>query len=195
VHRRYGLLNGSSEESLAFPLLAGSSCAPWDFALGGRRVRRSQYRPDLELPEWLVVAPASFRRVSCGDRVRRGSLNPRPPLSWPTLPVYPALAILVARWPVSPSAPLVRPNHGGQRKARAITDTNAGSVSPAPGPGVIELQQVTVTTPCAAAPCAGESAYEEVSWLWWVEPGGKSTLLRVINGLVPHFTGTLAGGC
>ena len=84
----YGLLNGSSEESLGLPaLLAGSVLCALGLALGGRRVRRSQYRPDpWKLPEWSVVAtgvvPAAVFLAGTGYAV--ASLNPSTmPLSWP----------------------------------------------------------------------------------------------------------------
>jgi energy-coupling factor transport system permease protein len=97
----YGLLNGSSAASLGVPALIGGSvlCA-LGLALGSRRVRRTQYRPDpWKLPEWLVsatgVIPAAVFLAGAGFAT--ASLYPSTsPVSWPTLPPLPALAILVA---------------------------------------------------------------------------------------------------
>jgi energy-coupling factor transporter ATP-binding protein EcfA2 len=63
---------------------------------------------------------------------------------------------------------------------------------------VIELQQVTVTYTDAPAPALREVTLRieegELALVVGRTGVGKSTLLRVINGLVPHFTGgTLAG--
>jgi len=63
---------------------------------------------------------------------------------------------------------------------------------------VIELQQVTVTYTDAPAPALREVNLHieegELALVVGRTGVGKSTLLRVINGLVPHFTGgTLAG--
>jgi energy-coupling factor transport system ATP-binding protein len=63
---------------------------------------------------------------------------------------------------------------------------------------VIELQQVTVTYTDAPAPALREVNLRieegELALVVGRTGVGKSTLLRVINGLVPHFTGgTLAG--
>jgi energy-coupling factor transporter ATP-binding protein EcfA2 len=63
---------------------------------------------------------------------------------------------------------------------------------------VIELQQVTVTYTDALAPALREVNLRieegELALVVGRTGVGKSTLLRVINGLVPHFTGgTLAG--
>ena len=63
---------------------------------------------------------------------------------------------------------------------------------------MIELQQVTVTYTDASAPALREVNLRieegELALVVGRTGVGKSTLLRVINGLVPHFTGgTLAG--
>jgi energy-coupling factor transport system permease protein len=134
----YGLLNGSSEESLGLPaLLAGSVLCALGLALGSRRVRRSQYRPDpWRLPEWLVVAtgivPAAVFLAGTGYAVV--SLNPSTnPLSWPTLPVIPALAILVAALAGFAAPPPLRPAKPAAVRGRAQSDqetAEAGRISP-----------------------------------------------------------------
>ena len=63
---------------------------------------------------------------------------------------------------------------------------------------MIELQQVTVTYTDAPRPALREVTLRieegELALVVGRTGVGKSTLLRVINGLVPHFTGgTLAG--
>ena len=134
----YGLLNGSSEESLGLPtLLAGSVLCALGLALGGRRVRRSQYRPDpWKLPEWLVVAtgivPAAVFLAGTGYAI--ASLNPSTsPLSWPTLPVIPSLAILVAALAGFAAPPPLRPAQPAaiEGGAQSHHETpNAGSLAP-----------------------------------------------------------------
>jgi energy-coupling factor transport system permease protein len=134
----YGLLNGSSEESLGLPaLLAGSVLCALGLVLGGRRVRRSQYRPDpWKLPEWLVVAtgivPAAVFLAGTGYAV--ASLNPSTtPVSWPTLPVIPALAILVAALAGFAAPPPLRPAQPAAVRGRDRSDhetPSAGSVPP-----------------------------------------------------------------
>jgi energy-coupling factor transport system permease protein len=134
----YGLLNGSSEESLGLPaLLAGSVLCALGLALGGRRVRRSQYRPDpWKLPEWSVVAtgvvPAAVFLAGTGYAV--ASLNPSTmPLSWPTLPVIPALAILVAALAGFAAPPPLRPAQPAAVSERGRSDhetPDAGSLPP-----------------------------------------------------------------
>ena len=53
----YGLLDGSAPRLLGLPaLLGGSVLCCLGLALGSRRVRRTQYRPDpWKLPEWVVA--------------------------------------------------------------------------------------------------------------------------------------------
>ncbi len=97
----YGLLDGSTPGLLGLPaLLAGSLLCCGGLALGGRRVRRTSYRPDpWRAPEWAVagcgVLAALVLFGTAGyDPVQ---LNPTLyPLSWPPLPAVPALAVVLS---------------------------------------------------------------------------------------------------
>jgi energy-coupling factor transport system permease protein len=80
----YGLLDGSASALLGLPaLLVGSLIAATGLFVGGRRIKRSRYRPDpWALPEWLVtvsgvvalapawVAPAPVPITRPSDRRR-----------------------------------------------------------------------------------------------------------------------------
>jgi energy-coupling factor transport system permease protein len=79
---------------------AGSALCVAGLVLGGRRVSRSRYRPDpWRWPEWLVTASGITSAVVLSLNVGYdpAALNPGlHPLQWPTLPLLPAAAILVA---------------------------------------------------------------------------------------------------
>lgn len=109
----YGLLDGSAPGALGLPsLLGGSVLCCLGLALGSRRVGCSHYRPDpWKAPEWIVVAcgmvPAAVLTVGLG--YSGASLNPSvQPLRWPSLPLVPALAILVAAVAAVAAPPPVR---------------------------------------------------------------------------------------
>jgi len=106
----YGVLDSSLPRLMGLPaLLLGAILCVGGLVLGGRRVRRSTYRPDRwAVPEWLVaisgVVPAILLVSGWGSSAV--SLNPSTdPLTWPTLPVVPALAILLACLPAVASPP------------------------------------------------------------------------------------------
>ncbi len=109
----YGLLDGSALGVLAFPALVGGAglCCS-GLLLGGRQVQRSQYRPDpWRAPEWIVsvcgVVPAVV--VLTGLGCSEVSLNPSTdPLSWPTLPMVAALAILIGAVAAVAAPPPIR---------------------------------------------------------------------------------------
>ncbi|MFB9371434.1 energy-coupling factor transporter transmembrane component T [Kitasatospora albolonga] len=97
----YGLLDGTAPALLGLPALAaGSALCVGGLLLGGRRIRRTSYRPDpWRAAEWAVslcgVAAAVLLRVSVGYDATE--LNPSlHPLSWPTLPAVPVVALLLA---------------------------------------------------------------------------------------------------
>jgi energy-coupling factor transport system permease protein len=97
----YGLLDASAPGLLGLPaLLVGAVLCVVGLVVGGRRVRRTRYRPDpWTLSEWVVAAsgivPAAVLVAAVGSGVV--ALSPSTdPLVWPTLPVFPAVAILVA---------------------------------------------------------------------------------------------------
>ena len=95
----YGLVDSSTPRAIGLPaLVIGSLLCVAGLVFGSRRVRASHYRPDRWLrAEWLVVlcgsVPAAVLLAGAGGLA---ALNPStdPPL-WPSLPVLPALAVLV----------------------------------------------------------------------------------------------------
>lgn len=124
----YGLLGGSSPAALGLPMLAGGSvlCVA-GLAVGGRRVRRTRYRPDpWRAPEWAVVACGVVPAVVLA--VSTSGLNPSTaPLVWPSLPLAPALAVVAAAAAVvvAPSVPASGPG------ASPATSPDAGRCQPA----------------------------------------------------------------
>lgn len=108
----YGLLDATTPPLLGMPLLAtGLALAGAGFAMGGRRVRRSVYRPDPWAgPEWGVTAAGL---LAAGVLVAIGAIDPTllnppiQPLTWPTLPPLAVGAILVGALPawIAPPVP------------------------------------------------------------------------------------------
>jgi energy-coupling factor transport system permease protein len=99
----YGALDGSVPGLLGLPLLVvGAALAAGGMLVGGRHVRRTIYRPDpWRSPEWLVVAAGLVAAIVVivsvqVDPAVQPSLSP---LRWPTLPLTPALGVLVAALP------------------------------------------------------------------------------------------------
>jgi energy-coupling factor transport system permease protein len=97
----YGLLDTTVPRGLGTGgFAAGAALCVTGLALGGRRVSRSQYRPDpWRWPEWAVVVcglvPAVVLSLNLG--CSPAALNPQVyPLHWPPLPLLPTVAILVA---------------------------------------------------------------------------------------------------
>jgi energy-coupling factor transport system permease protein len=105
----YGVLDGTTPW-LGVPLLAaGLAVAVAGFVLGGRRVRRTTYRPDpWRWPETLVVASGAG---ACGllfatARVDPGNLYPSlSPLRWPEVSLVHALSLLLAVLPAFVAPP------------------------------------------------------------------------------------------
>jgi energy-coupling factor transport system permease protein len=106
----YSLLDTTTPRYLGAPMLAsGIALSAAGLALGGRRIRRTQYRPDpWRFPEWStaisgVVAAATVIAVNVHDV---GALNPSLfPLAWPALPLVPAAGILCALAPLACTPP------------------------------------------------------------------------------------------
>ncbi|WP_445954679.1 energy-coupling factor transporter transmembrane component T [Streptomyces sp. LNU-CPARS28] len=97
----YGLLDASTPAFLGLPALAaGAVLCVAGLRLGGRRVTRTAYRPDpWRFEEWAVAACGVLSAVLlfAGAGFDAAELNPSLyPLSWPTLPLVPAAAILLA---------------------------------------------------------------------------------------------------
>ncbi|MFJ7414180.1 energy-coupling factor transporter transmembrane component T [Streptomyces sp. NPDC098077] len=97
----YGLLDPTAPTLLGLPALAaGSVLCLAGLRLGGRRVTRTTYRPDpWRFAEWAVASCGVLSAVLLFVNVGYdpAELNPSIyPLSWPTLPLVPAAAILLA---------------------------------------------------------------------------------------------------
>lgn len=97
----YGLLDASTPAFLGLPALAaGAVLCVAGLRLGGRRVTRTAYRPDpWRFEEWAVAACGvlSAALLFAGAGFDAAELNPSLyPLSWPTLPLVPTAAILLA---------------------------------------------------------------------------------------------------
>jgi energy-coupling factor transport system permease protein len=119
----YALLDGSLAGSLGLPaFLVGTVLCCGGLILGGRRVRRSQYRPDPWLtPEWIAtiagVVPAVIAVAGVGFAT--SSLNPSTqPIAWPSLPLLPAIAIVFAAIAGIATPPSAIP---AQVKTRGVT--------------------------------------------------------------------------
>lgn len=100
----YGLLDRGSPPLLGLPLfLAGIATAGAGFALGGRRSRRSRYRPDpWTWPEWTVTASGAAAAAAVVAAAAAGLADLHPstsPLTLPTLPLIPVAGVLAALAP------------------------------------------------------------------------------------------------
>jgi energy-coupling factor transport system permease protein len=109
----YGLLDATTPRLLGAPVLgAAVLLAAAGLLLGGRRVHRTKYRPDpWAFAEWATAlsgVAAAVAMIIAGNH-DAGALNPSifPP-AWPTLPVLPAAAILLAVLPavLTPPPPI-----------------------------------------------------------------------------------------
>ncbi|MFE9535667.1 energy-coupling factor transporter transmembrane component T [Streptomyces sp. NPDC006691] len=97
----YGLLDATAPKLLGLPSMAtGALLCAAGLRLGGRRVTRTSYRPDpWRFEEWAVAGCGVLSAVLLFTDVgfNAAELNPSIyPLSWPTLPMVPAAAILLA---------------------------------------------------------------------------------------------------
>jgi energy-coupling factor transport system permease protein len=126
----YGLLDGSAPRLLGLPALAlGAVLCVAGLALGSRRVTRTMYRPDpWRGPEWVVagcgvVTAVVFYLTSSYDPLH---LTPViSPLAWPTLPMLPALAVLLGALPAVVAPPPVR----STRRSHPVAATAREAVS------------------------------------------------------------------
>jgi energy-coupling factor transport system permease protein len=113
----YGLLDGSASALLGLPaLLVGSLIAAAGLFVGGRRIKRSRYRPDpWALPEWLVTGSGV---VAAAGMFVTGSLDPLAlhlagPLTVPPVPFLGVAGVLVAlapAWVAPEPVPITRPS-------------------------------------------------------------------------------------
>jgi energy-coupling factor transport system permease protein len=108
----YGLLDAGSPPLLGLPLLGlGLALAAAGMVSAGRMVQRTRYRPDpWSVAEWVTVAAgatAAAVAIAVGSIDPQALIAPVVPLAWPTLPVLPALGILVGLVPavVTPRPP------------------------------------------------------------------------------------------
>jgi energy-coupling factor transport system permease protein len=97
----YGLLDGTAPRFLGLPSIAvGALACVAGLLLGGRRISRSSYRPDpWRGPEWLVAGCglASVVLLYASSSYDAAALSPSlSPLSFPSLPLLPTVAILLA---------------------------------------------------------------------------------------------------
>jgi energy-coupling factor transport system permease protein len=123
----YALLDTSTPRLLGLPaLVLGVALSTAGFVIGGRRVRRTQYRPDpWRFAEWSTsftgfVAAAVVITVG---RLDASALNPSIyPLAWPTLPALPAAAILFAVLPafLTPPPPVAASSPARAEPAVAV---------------------------------------------------------------------------
>ncbi len=128
----YGLLDTSTPRMLGAPMLAlGIAFAAAGFVFGGRRIRRTRYRPDpWGFAEWTtalsgIATGAAFIVVGAQNA---SALNPSLfPLAWPTLPVVPVVAILGALLPaaLTPPPPVATTTSTRRAPARVPAGVNA----------------------------------------------------------------------
>jgi energy-coupling factor transport system permease protein len=129
----YGVLDASTPRLFGAPTLAfGVAFAAAGLVLGGRRIRRSRYRPDpWSFAEWctaLCGVAAAVATVVAGTH-NMSALNPSTfPLAWPTLPALPTIAILCALAPaaLTPPPPITAPSLA-RREHRRPTPEPAGA--------------------------------------------------------------------
>ncbi|MFY1668520.1 CbiQ family ECF transporter T component [Plantactinospora sp. WMMB334] len=110
----YGLLDPSVPRPVSLGALAtGIVLSVTGLAVGGRRVSRSRYRPDpWQWPEWVVAGCGIVTAVvlTAGTGYDPAELNPGLyPLAWPTLPLLPTAAILLAALAAFAAPPPPRP--------------------------------------------------------------------------------------
>ncbi|GHI85729.1 energy-coupling factor transporter transmembrane component T [Streptomyces xanthophaeus] len=97
----YGLLDATAPKLLGLPAMgAGTLLCFAGLRLAGRRITRTTYRPDpWRFAEWAVAGCGVLSALLLFTNVGfdAAELNPSIyPLSWPTLPLVPAAAILLA---------------------------------------------------------------------------------------------------
>ncbi|HWD02203.1 MAG TPA: CbiQ family ECF transporter T component [Amycolatopsis sp.] len=96
----FGVLDGSAGWLGVPMLVAGLVVAGVGFVLGGRRIRRTAYRPDpWRLPETLVVLCGVLACVAVLVVPPASLDTPANPPTWPTLPPLPVVAVLIALLP------------------------------------------------------------------------------------------------
>lgn len=121
----YGLLDASVTGWLGLPMLGvGCLLAAGGLVVGGRRTRRTRYRPDpWALPEWLVVTAGVGCAVMFFVVAARspGAVVPAYPLDIPQVPVLALVGALVGALPavLAPPPPDRSPESGAVGQAAA----------------------------------------------------------------------------
>jgi energy-coupling factor transport system permease protein len=112
----YGMLDSTTPRLLGMPtLITGAALCCAGLGVGSRRIATTRYRPDpWELPEWIVAGSGLFAAaVLIGSASANvAALNPSfSPLHWPSLPLLPTIAILIAAVAgiASPPPPVAEP--------------------------------------------------------------------------------------
>jgi energy-coupling factor transport system permease protein len=100
----YALLDVTAPRALGLPVLfAAIGCAIAGFAIAGRRVQHTRYRPDPWAgPEWCTAACGVLAAVAMiiTAHVDPAALSPSTtPLVWPTLPLLPVVGIAIGALP------------------------------------------------------------------------------------------------
>ena len=133
----YGLMDGTTR-ALGQPLLiAGLLVAGAGFLVGGRRVRKTVYRPDRWRPADIVVAASGIATAAVlylSASIDGANLYPSlTPLRWPEFAVAPAGP--AARSPPAAARPTARPPPPRQpRRARPATPSASASGWPTRSP-------------------------------------------------------------
>jgi energy-coupling factor transport system permease protein len=120
----YGLLDATAPRLLGLPaLLLGAVLCCVGLLLGSRRITRTSYRPDPWLPpEWGVAACGVLSAVLLFIAAGYSATDLNPsfyPLRWPSLPVVPTLAIIIAALPGVIAPPPIRRGVETQRRVAA----------------------------------------------------------------------------
>jgi energy-coupling factor transport system permease protein len=107
----YGVLDGTSPVWLGLPMLAlGVAAGAAGMWLGGRRIRRTAYRPDVwRLPETVVAATGltSALLMIAAGQLDPAALHPSlVPLAWPEFVPLATAGILIAVLPAWVAPPV-----------------------------------------------------------------------------------------
>ncbi|AJE87121.1 cobalt transport protein [Streptomyces albus] len=126
----YGVMDASTPRYLGAPmLLAGLAVATTGFLIGGRRLRRTRYRPDRWRPGEAAVVLSGLSAATLlylTTKVDAADLYPSlTPLTWPEIGTLPALGILLGALPAWLAPPPVL-EQGAYEEESASTRTGAG---------------------------------------------------------------------
>jgi energy-coupling factor transport system permease protein len=115
----YGLLDATAPRFLGFfATVGGAALCVAGLVLGGRRVRRTRYRPDpWRLSEWVVAGSGAVVAavVVAGAGFDSADLTPASsPLRWPTLPMVPLTVVLLAAVGGVAAPPVPRPDRAAR---------------------------------------------------------------------------------